>query len=97
VGWVNVLAGGAKLDQGIDYLTRSIAVGEIAEAHYHYGMALMKKNLPEFAKSSFTRASDLITTKENAKEPVDEALKKNIGEALLNVNKVLGTTGIKPN
>jgi len=87
VGWVYVLSGGANLDQGISYLDKSIATGEIAEAQYHYGEALIRKNLPEYAKTSLTRANELI----DAKTPVDEVLKRKVEQALLKVNKMLGS------
>lgn len=87
VGWVYVLSGGANLDQGISYLDKSIAAGEIAEAQYHYGEALIRKNLPEYAKTSLTRANELI----DAKTPVDEVLKKKVEQSLAKVNKMLGS------
>jgi tetratricopeptide (TPR) repeat protein len=91
VGWINVLSGGAKLDEGIRLLNESIAAGEIPEAQYHYGEALMKKNLPEYARTSLLRASELVS----AKTPVDEVLKKKVDDALARVDKVLGPAPVK--
>lgn len=92
VGWINVLSGGPKLDEGMRLLKESIDAGEIAEAQYHYGEALLKKNLPEFAKTSLARASELV----DAKKPVDEVLRKKVDDALLRVDKILGPGAIKP-
>ncbi len=89
VGWMNVLAGGAKIDTGIDYLVNSIKVGEIAEAQYHLGEAYLKKNLPEPAKRSLTRAGEMIQERLEKKQAVDESLKKRIEEALVRAEKAL--------
>ncbi len=92
VGWINVLSGGPKLDEGIRLLKESIDAGEIAEAQYHYGEALLRKNLPEFAKTNLARASELV----NAKSPVDEVLKKKVEDAQLRVDRILGPGAAKP-
>jgi tetratricopeptide (TPR) repeat protein len=86
VGWMNVLAGGDKLAEGIDYLVSSIKAGEIAEAQYHLGEAYLKKNLPANAKTSLMRARELISEK---KQAPDEILKKRIEDALVRVEKAL--------
>ena len=56
VGWISVLSGGNNLNQGIDYLNRSIQAGEIPDAYYHLGEAYLKKNIPIEAKRSLNRA-----------------------------------------
>ena len=90
-GWINVLSGGAKLDIGIDKLSQSISAGELPEAYYHMGEALIKKNLPDIAKTNFTRASELLQAKVNANEAVDDSLRQKVDKALQNVDKVLGS------
>jgi tetratricopeptide (TPR) repeat protein len=89
VGWMNVLAGGAKLDAGIDYLVNSIKVNEIAEAQYHLGEAYLKKNLPEPAKRSLSRASEMMQERLDKKQGIDEGLKKRIEEASARADKAL--------
>jgi tetratricopeptide (TPR) repeat protein len=89
VGWMNVLAGGPKLDLGIDYLTSSIKVNEIAEAQYHLGEAYLKKNLPEPAKRSLSRASEILQERIDKKQGIDEGLKKRIEEASARADKAL--------
>jgi predicted Zn-dependent protease len=89
VGWMNVLAGGAKIDAGIDYLNNSIKVNEIAEAQYHLGEAYLKKNLPDPAKRSLTRASEMIQERIDKKQGFDENLKKKVEEALARAEKAL--------
>jgi hypothetical protein len=87
LGWVNVLAGGQQnVDRGIEHLTNSIKAGEMAEAHYHLGEAYMKKNFPDGAKRSYTRAKELIEEKQG---PVAEGLRQNLEKALLRVEKAL--------
>jgi tetratricopeptide (TPR) repeat protein len=89
-GWVNVLAGDATLDRGIDYLNNSIKAGEIAEANYHLGKAYMKKKIPDAAKSSFTKAAQMLQDRKEKGEPVDQALKKKIEDALVEVEGIVG-------
>ena len=89
VGWMNVLAGGPKLDAGIDYLENSIKVNEIAEAQYHLGEAYLKKNLPEPAKRSLTRANEILQERIEKKQGIDENLKKKIDEATARADKAL--------
>ncbi|MDB5319526.1 MAG: hypothetical protein JWN40_1157 [Phycisphaerales bacterium] len=89
VGWMNVLAGGVKINVGIDYLISSLKIGEIAEAHYHLGEAYLKKNLPDSAKNSLTRAKEMIQEKIDKKQGYDENLKKRVEEALVRAEKAL--------
>jgi len=89
VGWMNVLAGGANLDAGIDYLVNSIKVNEIAEAQYHLGEAYLKKNLPEPAKRSLSRAGEMLQERIDKKLGIDEGLKKRIEEASARADKAL--------
>ena len=92
VGWMNVLAGENDLDDGIDYLNNSLKAGEMAEAHYHLGEAYLLKKLPTNAKSSLTRASEMIQEKAEKKQDVDENLKKRVDEALGRAEKALMET-----
>ena len=92
VGWMNVLAGGKRVDDGIDYLNNSLKAGEMAEAHYHLGEAYLLKKLPTNAKSSLTRASEMIQEKAEKKQVVDENLKKRVDEALGRAEKALMET-----
>jgi len=89
IGWMNVLAGGAKLDAGIDFLVNSIKVNEIAEAQYHLGEAYLKKNLPEPAKRSLSRAGEMLQERIDKKLGIDEGLKKRIEEASARADKAL--------
>jgi tetratricopeptide (TPR) repeat protein len=89
VGWMNVLAGGKHLDDGIDYLNSSLKAGELAEAHYHLGEAYLLKKLPANAKSSLNRANEMLQEKADKKQQVDEALKKRIDDALARAEKAL--------
>jgi tetratricopeptide (TPR) repeat protein len=74
-GWMNVLAGGANVDRGVEYLNNSLKAGEIPEAHYHLGEAFLRKQWPEQAKSSLARASTMIDER-LAKQPEDASLKQ---------------------
>ncbi|HEY7117449.1 MAG TPA: tetratricopeptide repeat protein [Tepidisphaeraceae bacterium] len=89
VGWVNVLAGGNKVDRGIELLNSSLKAGEIPEAYYHLGKALMLKNIPDSAKRNFTRANELIQEKMYKKQSYDTALKQKVDQALAEVEKAL--------
>jgi hypothetical protein len=96
VGWMNVLAGGPKLDAGIDYLNNSIKINEIAEAQYHLGEAYLKKNLPEPAKRSLSRANEMLQERIDKKQAIDEGLKKRIEEASARADKALSERAAAP-
>ena len=95
-GWINVMVGGDKLNQGIDYLNRSIQAGEIPDAYYHLGVAYLKKNIPQEAKRNLNRAVEMIQQKFDkgldSKQPKDkslEALKTKVDEAMAQADKAL--------
>jgi tetratricopeptide (TPR) repeat protein len=92
VGWMNVLAGGKHLDDGIDYLNSSLKAGELAEAHYHLGEAYLLKKLPANAKSTLTRANEMLQERADKKQEMDEALKKRIDDALSRAEKAMMET-----
>jgi tetratricopeptide (TPR) repeat protein len=87
IGWVNVLSGGNNVDRGIEHLWNSIKINEIPEAHYHLGEAFLLKKATEEAKRSLKRASDMITEREEKKQPVDPQLKQRIEAALIKAEK----------
>ena len=82
-GWVNVLCGGAQIDAGIEHLTEAIKAADMPEAHYHLGEAMLKKNLPEDAVRSLTRAQEILKEREEKGQPVDSKLRQRIEEALV--------------
>jgi len=82
-----VLSGGANIDRGMEYLNNSIRASEMPEAHYHLGMALLKKNSPIPAKRSLLRANELLQAKEDAKQEVDKTLKGKVDQALAEAEK----------
>jgi ElaB/YqjD/DUF883 family membrane-anchored ribosome-binding protein len=68
----------------------------MAEAHYHLGEAYLLKKLPVNAKSSLTRANDMLQEKADKNQPVDEALKKRIADALGRAEKAMMETRAAP-
>jgi hypothetical protein len=64
-GWVNVLHGGANVDIGIELLSDAIKAGDLPEAHYHLGEAMLVKKLPEDAMKSLARAQEILRERED--------------------------------
>jgi tetratricopeptide (TPR) repeat protein len=80
-GWVHVLCGGPNVDVGIEFLNDAIRSGDLPEAHFHMGEAMLRKKLPEDAAKSFARASEILEERERKGQPVDQKLRQRIDES----------------
>lgn len=88
-GWVNVLSGGTNLDRGIELLNASVKAGEIPEAHYHLGEAYLLKKFPDAAKSSLSRAAEMLQERKEKEQKTDEGLKQKVDQAREKAEKAL--------
>jgi tetratricopeptide (TPR) repeat protein len=89
IGWVNVLAGGTHLDQGIQHLNNSLRATELPEAQYHLGVAMLRKNSPNEAKRSLLRAGELLQARSESGQEIDKTLKGKVDDALAQAEKAL--------
>jgi tetratricopeptide (TPR) repeat protein len=95
-GWVHVLCGGPNIDIGIEYLNDAIKSGDLPEAHFHMGEAMLKKKMPEEAVKSFARAAEILREREAKGQQVDSKLRQRIDDGAYRAemaSKTLKITG----
>jgi tetratricopeptide (TPR) repeat protein len=85
-GWVLVLNG--QLDEGISLLQEVVDRSPFLEAHYHLGMAYLKRRLPVPATTHLNAANSLIEAAERAKQPVDPLIQQKIQQALVEAREM---------
>jgi tetratricopeptide (TPR) repeat protein len=88
-GWMLTLNGRAQ--EGIDVLRQSIAIKPFAEAYYHLAEAYLKASYPEEALRQLELARQELQAAEDAKRPVDVALKRKVDDAGVRAREAIGS------
>lgn len=79
-GWV--LINNGQVDKGISVLQDSLERRPLMEAHYHMGLALLKKNLAPEATVELQKAQTMLDDQKHKGKPVDPKVEAGITEGL---------------
>jgi tetratricopeptide (TPR) repeat protein len=86
-GWV--LTCNDRADEAISYLQASVDSHATVDAHYHLGIALMKKNLAIEAQQHLEKARKMLDDRKNKGQLVDAKLEAHLNDAIVKVKQMI--------